>query len=88
MPGIYRFDIAWFVLFSLSFLLLLLSSVASVGATGKASRWRAVLYRGEPSVSSLPCHLFSECIAPCSERSQRLDKASLARICPTHVQLA
>lgn len=72
----------------LLFLLLLFFSVAAVGAMGKASRWRAVLYRGEPSVSSLRCHLFSECVALCSERAQRLDKASLARICPTHVQLA
>ena len=79
LPGLFSF---------LLFLLLLLSSVAAVGAMGKASRWRAVLYRSEPSVSSLRRHLFIECVAPCSERAQRLDKASLARICPTHVQLA
>ena len=79
LPGLFKF---------LSFLLLLLSSVAAVGAMGQASRWLAVLYRDEPSVSSLRCHLFSECVALRSERSQRLDKASLARICATHVQLA
>ena len=44
LPGLFMF---------LSFLLLLLPSVAAVGAMGKASRWRAVLYRDELSVSSL-----------------------------------